>query len=295
MVVTILFAILLYLGLQLAFLGAVPGSDVAKGWHLVNFDSPFADLAKLLGFMWLYWLLIADSSISPSGSGIVYTAANSRNVFGLAKNGFFPRAVMAVNARRGVPIVALLLNFVVGIAFLLPLPSWQQIVQVMSAMAALTFSIGSVSVMVFRNVRYGDAADHLRGMPMIAPAAFMISSLVILWEEWDPLWKTIPIVSVGVVWYAVTLVRAHHRDLRDLWGGLWLVVYLVFVYGVCALSSFKGSGTIPAPWDSVLVAVGALCVYWWGVRAGTVFLRDHREMLQTLGHRDDSAADAAST
>ncbi|KYH43205.1 APC family permease [Branchiibius sp. NY16-3462-2] len=293
MIVTIVFAVVLYLGLQFAFLGAVPGADAAKGWHLVNFDSPFADLAKLLGMMWLYWLLIADSSISPSGSGIVYTAANSRNVFGLAKNGFFPSAVMKVDPRRGVPIVALLLNFVIGIAFLLPLPSWQQIVQVMSAMAALTFSIGSVSVMVFRRVGYGHEDDHLRGMSLIAPAAFAISSLVIFWEEWDPLYKTIPIVAVGVVWYAVTLVRAHHRDLRDLWGGLWLVVYLVFVYGLSALSSFKGTGTIPAPWDSILVAAGSLVIYAWAVRAGTTFLRDHDEMLEVLDHPKDAVPSTA--
>jgi hypothetical protein len=35
--------------------------------------------------------------ISPCGSGIVFTAANACNVFGLAKNGFFPGSLVALN------------------------------------------------------------------------------------------------------------------------------------------------------------------------------------------------------
>jgi amino acid transporter len=46
---------------------------------------------------WLSWTLIADSMISPCGSGIVFTAANACNVFGLAKNGFFPGSLVALN------------------------------------------------------------------------------------------------------------------------------------------------------------------------------------------------------
>ena len=285
MITTIAFAIVLYLLLQISFLGSVPGSQIAAkaGWHGVNFSSPFADIAKLLGITWLYWLLIADSSISPSGSGIVYTAANSRNVFGLAKNGFFPKSVMRIN-KNGVPGLALLINFVIGIAFLLPLPSWQAIVEVMSAMAALTFSIGSVSVMVFRNVGLGDAGSRLPGMRLIAPAAFVVSTLVIFWESWDKLWKTIPIVAVGVIWYGVTYALGQ-RDRRDLAGGVWLVVYLVITYGLASMSSFGGRGIIPAPYDSVLVGAVALAIYLWAVRAGTRFLSGHDELLEVLGHR----------
>ena len=122
------------------------------GWHGVNFDSPFADLAMILGLTWLSWTLIADSMLSPSGSGIVFTAANARNVFGLAKNGFFPAWLTGLNA-RGVPARALALNFVVGLAYLLPLPSWHSIISVTGSIAAFTFQIGSVSLIAFRAAR----------------------------------------------------------------------------------------------------------------------------------------------
>src|SRR5437763_1443495 len=111
LITTILGAIVLYLLLQLAFIFAVPQHLLGKGWSGINFDSPFAQLAMLLGLTWLYWILIADSMISPSGSGIVFTASNARNVFGLAKNRFFPGWWAEVHQGSGVPRRALLLNF----------------------------------------------------------------------------------------------------------------------------------------------------------------------------------------
>ncbi|MDG3010234.1 APC family permease [Rhodococcus sp. D2-41] len=282
---TIVFSILLYLGLQLGYLGALPGTELAKaaGWHGVNLNSPFADIATMLGFTWLSWLLIADSSISPSGSGIVYTAANARNVFGLAKNGFFPSLVMRVSERTGVPGIAMLLNFAVGVLFLVALPSWHSIVEVLSALVALTFSIGSVSLMVFRNVGLGNARSRLPGMRVIAPAAFAVSSLVIFWQDWGTLWKTTIPLAIGLAWFVVSFARGD-RNSGDLAGGAWLVVYIVFVYGVAAFGNYGGRADIPQPWDSVIVAVGALTMYFWAVRAGTGYLRGQRELLATLGN-----------
>jgi amino acid transporter len=280
--VTIAFSIVLYLSLQVGYLGGLPASELAKaGWHGVNLDSPFADLAKMLGFTWLSWLLIADSSISPSGAGIVYTAANARNVFGLAKNGFFPHLVMRVSDRTGVPVVALLVNFVLGAGTIILLPSWHSIVQVLSALAALTFSIGSVSVLVFRRVGLGGDDRRLRGMTIIAPAAFVVSSLVILWQDWSTLWKTVIPLLVGLVWFVVSFLRGD-RDRGDLAGGIWLIAYIVFVYAVAAIGSYGGAGWIPQPWDSIVVALGALGAYFWGVRAGTAYLTGHGRLLERL-------------
>ncbi|WP_017934735.1 APC family permease [Nocardioides sp. Iso805N] len=291
MVVTIGFSIVLYLGLQVGYLGGLPASELAKaGWHGVNLDSPFADLAKMLGFTWLSWLLIADSSISPSGSGIVYTAANARNVFGLAKNGFFPHVVMRVSERTGVPVVALLVNFVLGAGTIILLPSWHSIVEVLSALAALTFSIGSVSVLVFRRVGLGDDSSRLRGMAVIAPVAFVVASLVILWQDWSTLWKTVIALLVGLVWFVVSFIRGE-RDPGDLAGGTWLVVYISFVYLVAAIGSYGGAGWLAHPWDSIIVALGALAAFFWGVRAGAQYLKGHPRLLDRL--RADTSEEAA--
>lgn len=281
LVTTILGAIVLYLLLQLAFLLAVPQHLLGKGWHGVNFDSPFAQLAMLLGIMWLYWILIADSMISPSGAGIVFTASNARNVFGLAKNRFFPAWFAKVHQGSGVPRRALLANFVVGILFLLPLPSWHAIVGVTGTLAAFTFSIGSVSVVAFRNSGLSERAARIPGMRVIAPFAFVVSALVIYWVPWSELVLTIPIVVVGLILYAVTYVRQRH-GWGELAGGLWLVAYLAVVYVMSAIGDFGGLHLIASPWDSVVVAVLAAGLYVWGARSGSEYMRARPELVEEL-------------
>lgn len=58
------------------------------------------------------------------------------------------------------------------------------------------------------------------------------------------------------------------------WGdariGLWLVAYLALVLLTSGIGSADSQGTnsVPAPWDSVIVAVIALAAWLAGVRAG---------------------------
>ncbi len=283
---TILFSIVLYLGLQIAFLGAVPGSDLIAGWHGVNYDSPFAHLALVIGMTWLYWVLIADSMLSPSGSGIIFTASNARNVFGLAKNGFFPRPLVAVHERFRVPTRALLFNFVVGLLFLLPLPSWHQIIGVTGTLVAFTFSIGSVSLFAFRRVGIGDHTSRLPGMRIISPLAFITASLVIFWVEWGTLLKTMPIVGLGLLWYGIVHVR-NREGHGELVGGIWLVAYLAAMYTMSWLGSYGGHRVITGPWDSIAVALLAALMYVWGVRSATAYM--HANGAQTAMLKEDFA------
>ncbi len=285
---TIAIAFVLYMLLQIAFLMAVPSGMLAKaGWGGIDFDSPFAQLAKLLGFMWLYWLLIADSMISPSGSGIVYTASNARNAYGLAKSRLLPRMFTDVDGRTGVPSKALLFNLAVGVLFIVLLPSWQSLVEVMSVLAVFTFSIGSISLHVFRNAGLGDESTRLPGMRVIAPAAFMVSTLVILWEPWDILRKTIIVMVATLLYYAVAHFR-HRFESGELAAGGWMVVYLVLVYAVSYVGSFGGKGWLHGPWDSVVLGIVSLLVYTWGIRAGGTYLSAHPDIVEELHHSHDA-------
>ena len=200
LITTILLTIVLYLALQVAFLGTVPGSDLMHGWQGVNLDSPFADIAMALNLTWLYWILIADSTLSPSGSGIVFTAANSRNVFGLAKNRFFPTWMAKVERKSGVPARALLVNFVIGIAFLLPLPSWHSIISVTGTLAVFTFAIGSISLLAFREVGLTGSEYRLPGMHLLSPS-----------RSSSRLWSCIG--SAGTRW------RRRSRSSSSAWSG----------------------------------------------------------------------------
>jgi amino acid transporter len=281
LITTILLAIVLYLLLQTAFLFGVPQKMLGHGWNGVNFDSPFAQIAMLVGMTWLYWVLIADSMVSPSGAAIVFTASNARNVFGLSKNRFFPAWLSKVHEGSGVPRRALILNFIVGILFLLPLPSWHSIIGVTGTLIAFTFSIGSVSLVAFRRADIADRADRLPGMMVIAPFAFIVSGLVIYWVPWTELVLTIPIVLVGFVWYAVNYATQKH-GWGEVKGGVWLVVYLAMMYFMSYTGQYGGLKVIPTPWDSVVVAALSAVLYLWGTQSGTRYLASRPELVTEL-------------
>jgi hypothetical protein len=179
------------------------------------------------------------------------------------------------------------LNFVIGLAYLLPLPSWHAIIKVTGSIAAFTFQIGAVSLVAFRNSGLTRPDTRLRGMRVIAPIAFVVSSLIIFWVSWTELRIAMVIIALGVVVYAVTWVRAG-RGTAELVGGAWLVVYLLGLTAFSAVGSFDGAGWIPAPWDSVAVAVFSLAVYAWGAAAGTAYMRARPEMVERLGVQADA-------
>ena len=288
MLATMLVTIALYLALQTAFLVALPQGLLGSGWHGVNLDSPFADLAGLLGLSWLYWMLLADSMISPSGSAIVYTSANARNLYGVAKNGLLPAALMHVDPRWGIPRRALLVNFAVGVALLVPLPSWHRMVSTLSVVIVYTFSIGAVALPVFRAEGVGSPEQRLRGMQLLAPLAFIVSSLVVYWAGWRVLHPTLWVMVAAALWYLLAQWHAARHaarrgdehpgfDFIDWRGGAWLLVYIAFTYVMSWTSTRGGAGWFGESWGTLAVVLVSPLFYVWGVRAGVRYMRERRQ------------------
>lgn len=87
---SVLLCVLLYCGLQLAFIGALSPADLAQGWGHLKFpgiSGPFAGLAGGLGLTWLAVTLYADAAISPGGTGIIYNTTASRVIYATADSG----------------------------------------------------------------------------------------------------------------------------------------------------------------------------------------------------------------
>jgi amino acid transporter len=263
-----------YILLQAVFIGAVPGKDLIHGWSGVDFSSPYAELAVAVNLTWLSWVLYADAIASPGGSALSFTATTSREAYAMSKNGFLPAAFAVVSGRSGIPRRALVINFVLGVLFLLPFGSWQQIVAATSVLGLIAYALPSVSAVVFE--RGGAFPDAPRYVRYVAPAAFTLATLTIYWAGWHELRIALPLLLVGVLVYAYQHWRAG-APWSDAVLGLWLVVYLALVLLMSFIGSrdFEGRGAIPAPWDSVVVAVIALAAWLAGVRAGGRYLAGH--------------------
>src|SRR5204863_446117 len=83
----ILIGTVIYVLLQIAFIGALPAHEIPNGLqHITNPDikaGPFAAVATLTGLAWLAHILRIDAFVSPSGTGLIYTTGTSRVSYGL--------------------------------------------------------------------------------------------------------------------------------------------------------------------------------------------------------------------
>jgi hypothetical protein len=181
---------------------------------------------------------------------------------------------MTVHERSGVPRRALLLNLVVIVVYLLPFGGWQDIVSVMGDLYLLLYVAAAVAAAVFAVVEPDRLSGWVPGLRFIAPVSFVLASEFIYWSGWPDLRLALPLTLLGVPLF-VALWRTDRTvplgtELRR---GAWLVAHLLLLTALSGLGSFQGAGLLPAPYDTIAVALGSLAVFPLAVRSG---VRLHR-------------------
>lgn len=271
-IAAILIGAVIYFFLQLAFLHAVPAADLAKGWSHVQFSAPFANLAAVVNLTWLALLLHVDGVLSPGGTGLVYTSTTARVTYAMSKNQYFPKVFGRLSKRSGVPTAALIMGLILGLLFMLPFPSWEKMVGFVSSATVLTYIVGPISAMVLRR----DAPDlprptRIRALPVIAPIAFVVASLIIYWSGWSTVEIVLGAAIGGLIIYLIYFdlhVANGTWNLSEILKGLWLVVYLLVLGALSAIGSFGGTGAIKSPYDEIIVIVLAVVAFYVGLGQG---------------------------
>jgi len=260
---SIALATVVYLLLQIAYLGSVPPDLLAKaGWKGIDFRSPFAELALLVNLNWLAMLLYADAFISPSGTGITYTATTARMLFGMQKNGTMPEAFGRVHPVWGIPRAAMWFNLGVSYLFLFFFRGWGTLAAVISVATIISYMTGPVSAMTLRRTAPElHRPLHMPALPVFALLAFVFSTELLYWAKWPLTGEIILLIVVALPWYFYYQAKNGWRDFRrQLDGAWWLICYLPAIALVSwgGSTRFGGHGYLPYGWDLVVVAlVGA--------------------------------------
>jgi len=270
---SIVIGAIIYILLQVAFLAALPKSEIGKTWATggyVAFSGPFANLASAIGVGWLATILYIDAVISPAGTGLIYTTGASRVSYGLSRNGYIPRAFEATD-RRGIPWVGLIAAFVIGCICFLPFPSWRSLVGLITSASVLMYAGAPLSLGVFRN-RLPDAARPYRlpGASVVSPLAFVVANFLILWSGWTTDWKLGVAILIGyVILGANQLFKLNPRKPVLEWrSAVWLPVYLVGMGVIVYVSDFGplANPWLPLWWDMLAVALFSLAIFAWALR-----------------------------
>lgn len=264
----------LYLGLQVAYIGALSPSKLAHGWAGTSVDittGPFAALATSLGMGLIAVIIYIDSVVSPTGNGIAYVTATSRISYAMGRNGYVPEALTRVD-RRGVPVIGVLLTYVVGLLCLLPFPSWQSLLGFLTSATAMLWAGVPIAVGAFRR-NFPDVHRPFRLKPagLWAPLGFCAANLLVYWTGWTTNWKVFIAIALG---YGVFFInRAFQQESQrvdlDLKSSWWMAVWMIGTAGISYMGTFgkashpQGLGYLPfGAWDIGVTIVFSLAVYY---------------------------------
>jgi amino acid transporter len=259
----------IYIGLQVAFIGALNPKDFSGGWDKLAFANDFGPLAAVssaLGLGWLAALLYADAIISPADTGLIYTTVTSRVSYAMARNGNAPEQ-LGRRSDRGVPVVGLIVAFVLGLIVFLPFPSWQQLVGFITSATVLSFAAGPLVVGALRRtVPDLERPFRVPGGDIVPLLAFASSNLIVVWSTWTINWKLFVTVLLGLVLYAVFHAIGHDLPPLELRSGSWMVLWLA---GLAVLSFLAGDlddkATLGFGVSSLLTIAFSAVVFYYAV------------------------------
>ena len=270
LIFSVLLAVIIYVLLQAAFVGAVPPDMLAGGWEPIGrlFSLPFHDLAVVLGLTWLAKAVVADAIVSPSGTGNIYMGASARILYAWAQTGTLSKWFHRVHPESGIPRRAVFVTFLMTIFWTLPFPSWDALIGVVSSALVMSYAFAPVAAGALRRA----APDLPRPFRVpffsfTAPLAFMLATLIIYWTGKSILTGLLSaqliflFVSGGIF---TVLHRSRIQDaLRNCW---WVILYFSGLLALSWCGSVGGANIFPAPYDALLTAGFSVVVYQFGIR-----------------------------
>ncbi len=144
---------------------------------------------------------------------------------------------------------------------------------------------------VFRS-RLPDAVRPYRAPAggVLAPVAFVVANLLILWSGWTTDWKLGVAILIGyVILITNRLLKLNPTaPLLDFKAAQWLPVYLVGMGLIVYLSDFGPlkNPIFPLWWDMVAVAAFSLVVFYWALRVALPADRIQRTIDESLVPED---------
>jgi amino acid transporter len=269
LILTILICTLVYVLMQIAFIGALGPHNLESGWQGLHFENdlgPIAGVVAGLGIAWMSTILYAGAIAGPLGASLVATGSNARVGQALAATRLLPDAFGQIS-QRGVPLNALLLNLALGIPVVLWVP-FQEAVALNSAAISLSLAAGPLGVFSLR-LQLPEAIRRFR-LPLVhisAILAFSMVTMIIYWSGWDTVWRLgLALLSGGffMIW-RIIVARIPINSL-DLLQASWLAPYTIGLGLLSYYGEFSdGLKLIPFGWDLLAGLILSITVFFYAV------------------------------
>lgn len=284
--------LVVYLGLQIGFIGALPQGSLGHGWGNLHFSGDAGPLVGLLtdyNIQWLAVLLYINALIATSAAGLVYSTSASRTLYGLSANRQLPKFLQEVT-ERGVPAKAIMVNFVIGMTFFMPFHGWYAMAEFMSSIIALSYITGPICALCLRYQLPNKT--RVMKLPFIhvwSFLAFYVCTLIVYWTGWAVVSKLGLCLFMSFSLFLVYRIFSDRpRGVTMNWSSAtWMWPYLVGLDLISYFGSYGGgTGRIPFGWDFAFIAALCMVSLYLAVR----FRANDHHVKDTLARLEEEAA-----
>lgn len=170
--------LVIYLLLQVAFIGGMPTDKLTHGWQSLNLYAPMVQLPLFLGLGVLTSIIYFGATVAPCGSGIAFIGTASRMFTAMSRNHQMPKYFDHIHKQHGLSRRSLICNTLIAMGFLLLFRSWAQLAEILSLFHIISYLPTPIALVVFRKqIR---ANKHPFLLPFGRPIALAVFTLFTL-------------------------------------------------------------------------------------------------------------------
>lgn len=243
----IIIGFILYSSLSLVYITCLGDKQMAAGSA-----APLLGVVSLFGVHIIITVLFIDAVVAPLGTANVYTAATARVLYGLAKD-FFPKGLLNKLNKFSAPTYCLWLNALVGACFLMPFPTWQQLVDFLSSIVIFCYLAGPIVLLVLRqDFANLDRPFKVTHHKLIGYGGFVCCTLLIYWSGFNNLVYMTSLVVAIIIGYNLFVDKKSSKLSKSLGENFFIVAYLL---AIIAVKYLHKEHLIVFPIDNLLIII----------------------------------------
>ena len=267
---SVVLCLILYMGLQVAFIGSIDPSLITQGWQHLSFTGdlgPFAGIATAVGLVWLARLLMVDAVVSPLGAGSVYVSSNARIAYAMSKKGYFPQLLSHLNGKQ-LPVKAIFFNTFIGVLLFLPLPNWQNMVSFLVSIMVVSYAMGPIALISMR--KFSQPKTGTFKLPfanILGLVGFYFCNLISYWTGWSTMSKFSIALALGVLVFIIAYMRMDRPEKKNMGfrSLMWLVPYFLGLILISYLGAFGGKQLFTFGWDFLVIAIFSIIIFYLAI------------------------------
>lgn len=274
---SILITFVIYILLQIVFVGSLSPQVLAHGWANVNMRSPYVDLLMILNLQIMVVGVYANSIVSPSATGALFIASSSRILYSLSNEKHLPAFLSELHPMYYNPRKAIVVSTLLGCVFLFVFKGWYELVAVISVIHIFTYLPAPIVVIANRikNKSLLLKKDQFI-MPLakiIAPLLVFILTVLLYYAGWPLAGEMLLLILPGLGFFTYYEYKNHRgRGFGTaLKGASWLIAYILGISLVAYLGNdpSRGYEIISTQASIISIVVLSLFTYYYGVYYAT--------------------------